>query len=85
MRVLDMTERLSILEKVSPLALTADGFDAAIVGTFNRDGTVVVLYDIDLCIDALQTQGITDRSEAEEYFYFNTYDAYVGIGTPEFC
>ena len=63
--------------------LIADGFDDAIIGTYQRDGEVIVVYDIDKCIDSLLRDGM-DYQEAEEFLYFNTINCYVGEKTPIF-
>ena len=75
-------------------ALTADGFDAAIIGMCERFGnTPVVAYDRDKCIEILVEQFAEDhedyedpdmnlREEAEEYFGHNVIGAYVGENTP---
>jgi len=63
--------------------LIADGFDDAIIGTCQRDGEVIVVYDIGKCIDSLLRDGM-DYQEAEEFFYYNTINCYVGEKTPIF-
>jgi len=78
-------------------ALTADGFDAAIIGMCERFGnTPVVAYDRDKCIEILVEQfaevhedhedyedpEMNLYEEAEEYFGFNVIGAYVGENTP---
>ena len=62
--------------------LTADGFDDAIIGYC--DSSYRVIYSVAKCIEILM-QGGMDRAEAEEYFYFNTAQAYVGEKTPIWC
>ena len=65
--------------------LTADGFDDAIIGTcINKDGEVVAVYDINKCIDSLMNNDGMDYEEAEEFFYFNTINCYMGVKTPIF-
>ena len=66
----------------------ADGneclFDDALIGTGYRDGgEVVAVYDIDKCIGSLVKDGMEDE-EAEEFFYYNTLNSYVGEKTPLF-
>ncbi len=63
--------------------LIADGFDDAIIGTCQRDGEVIVVYDIDKCIDSLLRDGM-DYQEAKDFFYYNTINCYVGEKTPIF-
>jgi hypothetical protein len=61
------------------------GFDDAVIGTcLNKDGEVVVVYDIGKCIDSLMEKDKMDYQEAEEFLYFNTINCYVGVRTPIF-
>lgn len=65
-------------------ALTADGFDEAIIGIAERCGSqALVVYDAEKCIEILQRGGM-DYDEAFEFFQFNTLGAWVGDGTPLF-
>jgi hypothetical protein len=65
--------------------LIADGFDDAIIGTcINKDGEVVAVYDINKCIDSLVEKDKMDYQEAEEFFYYNTINCYMGVKTPIF-
>ena len=64
-------------------ALTADGFDEAMIGLFHRFNTTVVAYDYDKCIELLIRDGMTSE-DAEEYFSFNVLGAWVGESTPAF-
>jgi hypothetical protein len=63
--------------------VTPDGFDEAFIGVARQaGGLVVAVYDRDKCIEILaRDMGLED---AEEYFAFNTEDAYVGSNTPMF-
>ena len=73
-------------------ALTANGFDAAIIGMCERIGnTPVVAYDRDKCIEILMDEFVESddndpdcdlREEAEEYFGHNVIGSYVGEHTP---
>jgi hypothetical protein len=73
-------------------ALTADGFDEAVVGICRGFGSSpVVAYDRDKCIAIIiassSNDDLTDEeayNEAEEYFEFNIAGAYVGDNTPVF-
>lgn len=60
--------------------LFADGFDDCIIGVTSGIEQVVV-YDKDLMIDELASQGM-DVDEAIEYLEYNTWGAYVGEKTP---
>jgi hypothetical protein len=73
------------LSDVSEELLTADGFDAAILGIVELFGQAPrVLYDRTRCIDILCEDGLS-REDAEEYFDFNVAGAYVGEHTPAFA
>lgn len=62
-----------------------DVFDTAILGVANRsDGLMVAAYSTEKCIEALMHQHHWDREKAEEWFYYNTTNAYVGEGSPVF-
>ena len=66
-------------------ALTADGFDAAIVGIAERCGQpTLVVYDAARCIEILVERDGMVRDEAEEFFRFNVLGAWVGEMTPVF-
>ena len=66
-------------------ALSADGFDDAIIGTMERFGMDPILaYDWDKCIDILVERDGMDREEAIEYMDFNVTGAWAGEGTPCF-
>jgi hypothetical protein len=70
------------LAEQNPEALTADGFEDAIIGvTINHHHPMVVVYDYRKCVEILVSQGLTDE-EAEEYLSFNTLGAYVGEHGP---
>ena len=55
--------------------------DDALVGTALREGEIVSVYSIEKCIEILMADGM-DHQEAEEFFYYNTHDAYIGNKTP---
>ena len=73
---------IDLLRQHNPEALTADGFDEALVGVLLRPNRpAVAVYDIQTCLDILVRDGMDDE-EAREYFEFNTLGAYVGPLTP---
>ena len=80
-------EIIERLNETFPEALTADGFDDAILGMaegwFGNSHHSVVCYDYDKCVDILISQGC-DEEDACEYLQFNTLGAYVGEFTPIF-
>jgi hypothetical protein len=72
------------IAEFNPEALTADGFDAAIIGIAERcSQPALVVYDTERCLQILVKGGMS-REEAEEYFSFNTLGAWVGEHTPLF-
>jgi hypothetical protein len=61
-----------------------EGYDDAIVGLSLRFGRgPLVIYDREKCIECLMKDGMS-HEEAEEYFEFNSFGAWVGDETPEF-
>lgn len=68
-----------IKESADESALSAGGFDEAIIGT-DTNGRLV--YNINEMIQVLiRNDGMTEE-EAQEYLEFNTLYAYVGEMTP---
>lgn len=69
------------------------GYDAAIVGTGEREGEVVFIYDTEILIDLLTAEAAADfdpededaqdpREAALEHFGYNIESAYLGPTTP---
>jgi hypothetical protein len=58
-----------------------DNFNEAIIGFDEKKMKVV--YSVDKCIEQLQKDGLNYK-EAKEFFYYNTYDTYIGEKTPIF-
>lgn len=91
-----MGEMIERIAEFNEDALTADGFDDAIIGIVNQGGTsnYLVLYDSEKCIEILAQQFEEDGEEesdgndfytmAVEYFEFNVSGGYVGENTPMF-
>lgn len=66
-------------------ALTADGFDDAIIGVAERcTQPPLVVYDADKCIEILKQRLGVATDDAVEYFTFNVLGAWVGERTPLF-
>jgi len=78
---IEFQERIAI---ANPDALTADGFDDAIIGIAHRFSNVAVAYDWDKCIQILMDNSEMSYIDALEYFAFNTIGAWVGENTPIF-
>ena len=64
--------------------LTADGFDAAIVGV-GRQGpsNELTVYSYGKCIELLKNDGMTEE-DAIDHFEFNIVGGWVGPSTPVF-
>jgi hypothetical protein len=63
------------------MALTADGFDGALLGFLTcPDGVERAVYSKEKMVEILAADMSED--EAEEYLAFNTWGAYVGPATP---
>jgi len=66
----------------NPEALTADGFEDAIIGvTINPHHPMVVVYDFQKCVEIMVAQGMSEE-DAVESLEFNTLGAYVGKNGP---
>lgn len=79
-----MNELLEQLHEENEQALTADGFDDALIGICRRFGEPpIAAYSYEKCIDLLMKQGML-MQDAIEYFDFNVIGAWVGEGTPVF-
>jgi hypothetical protein len=74
-----LTERLDWLDEGT---LTADGFDAAIIG-LTESSPVRVIYDHDTCVRVLMADGMSEE-DAIEHMSFNVTGSYVGDQTPIF-
>jgi len=73
------------IEARNPNALTADGFDGAIIGMAYRCAQdPIVAYSFSKCVDILMERDSMSYDGAVEYLEFNTVGAYVGDGTPCF-
>lgn len=69
----------------NPDALMADGFEEAIIGMADRCGQpMLVVYDVEKCIEILVARDGMSEEEALEFFEFNTLGSWVGEGTPLF-
>ena len=73
------------ISQASEEALTADGFDDALIGYVEIFHKVVALYDREKCIEILMKRDRMGCDEAVEFFEFNTIGSYVGEGTPAFA
>lgn len=77
-------EVLEVLEEHE--AMTADGFDEALVGYAERFGMgPIALYDRQKYIEILMRRDGMTEEGAEEFFEVNVIGAWVGEGTPAFA
>ena len=70
------------VEDADITTLTADGFDAAIIGVTDS-GEVRVVYDYETCVRVLMADGMSEE-DAIEHMSFNVMGSYVGEQTPIF-
>lgn len=84
--MIDFDSLMDQLEEAEALLLEPrEFFDDAIVGiTEGGTGQRVAVYDCGKCIGALMKGNEWDFETAQEWFEFNTVDAYMGEGTPLF-
>lgn len=59
-------------------------YDAAVIGYAEYQGTVILVYDRDLVIAQMMKHDGASYEEAVEWHEFNTFDAWLGDGTPLF-
>jgi len=73
-------------EMLPPEALTADGFEDALIGlasVWTETGQLeVAAYDFTIMVDILMERDGMSSDEAVEYLNFNTIGSYVGPYTP---
>lgn len=81
-----LTNAVVAAEMLPPEALTADGFEDALIGlasVWTEAGQLeVAAYDFRLMVDILIERDGMNSDEAIEYLNFNTIGAYVGPYTP---
>jgi len=70
------------VEDADITTLTADGFDAAIIGVTDSVD-VRVVYDYETCVRVLMADGMSEE-DAIEHMSFNVMGSYVGEQTPIF-
>lgn len=63
--------------------IKADGLDKAIIGIDER--TTRLIYSKSKIIDILINDWKMDTDDAEEYYWFNIHNAWVGEKTPIWC
>jgi hypothetical protein len=64
--------------------LLADGFERAMIGTAQVNGTTVAVYSADECLTLIMEEDGIDEDLALEWLTFNVIGAYVGDETPIF-
>ena len=80
---MDREELLDTLAELNPEALTADGYDGALIGIGTQFNTALAVYDWEECVELCIKDGM-EYAEAVEYMDFNVTGAYMGKGTPIF-
>lgn len=71
-------------EELYPGILWMEGYEDCVIGIclrFGQEPTVV--YDMDLVLDRLRADGMSD-DEADDYFFYNQLSAGMGPRTPCF-
>lgn len=84
-RQASLAEMKETISQANEEALTADGFDAALIGYVEIFNKVVALYDREKCIDILMERDGMARDVAVEFFEFNVIGAWMGESTPAFA
>jgi len=70
-----------VIDIDNPAALTADGYDDAMIGIGSRCGQPdLIVYDVETVIEILMQD--MSEEEAREFFDFNIGGSWVGEGTP---
>lgn len=73
------------LAEISPAALVLepDAYDAALLGVVERiNMEPVACYDYEKLVQAVMTQGVEDRHEAQEHIDVNIAGGFLGEFTP---
>ena len=81
---MDYAEKSQRLADLNPEALTADGFEDALVGFVQQFTKTLAVYDRRRCIEILMSRDGMDEEEAEDFFEFNVVGSWVGEHTPCF-
>jgi len=76
--MIDKEHLMQVLEEEE--CLTADGFDAALVGC-TYGANVVAVYDIQRMIEVLVNEGM-EHDDAVEFLDYNVVGTYLGDKTP---
>jgi len=75
--------RRAVLAEENPDALWPDGFDGAFIGLAHRCGQpTLAAFSMRKCVEVLMKRDGMEYEEALEFLSFNTFDAWVGPGTP---
>lgn len=64
--------------------LFADGYDNAIMGIAELNGTASVVYDREKVVKILRSRDGMTREDAEEFFTYNVAGAFLGESSPIF-
>lgn len=69
-------------EDLEEETLLADGFDEAIVGSGERGGVEIVIYDYGKSVEILVERDEMTEEDAYDHMGFNVIGSWVGDGTP---
>ena len=76
---------LDNIHEMAEGAIILDGLDNAIIGITEEFGMEPrILYSVNKILDILSNDGMTDREEALEYYYYNIVGGHFGNRNPIF-
>lgn len=76
---------LENIHEIAEGAIILDGLDKAIIGVTEEFGMEHrILYSVNKILDILSNDGMTNREEALEYYYYNIVGGHFGERNPIF-
>ena len=76
---------LEDIHEMAEGAIILDGLDEAIIGVTEEFGMDIrILYSVNKILDILSNDGVIDREEALEYYYYNIVGGHFGERNPIF-
>jgi len=76
---------IELIHETAEGAIILDGLDSAIIGTTEEFGMEPrILYSVNKILDLLSNDGMTNREEALEYYYYNIVGGHFGDRNPIF-
>jgi len=83
-KLVESVNQMGAIMHGDSILIKMDGYDDCIVGVVERAGQEPILcYDKEEVLRNLESKGM-NRSEAEEFFYYNQIGAWMGDSTPCF-